>query len=118
LIKIKHFSQKRSARARIAIINHGKIAAIDSPERLRLRSSGLQSIEVSFDKGVGIEELSKFHGVNEAKKMGDKIRLYVDEQSAVIDKLLDFSRSKSARAQQTTLKSNDQSVTISASNDS
>jgi hypothetical protein len=50
--------------------------------------------------------------------MAEKIRLYVDEQSAVIDKLLDFSRSKSARAQQTTLKSNDQSVTISASNDS
>jgi ABC-2 type transport system ATP-binding protein len=79
---------------RIAIINHGKIAAIDSPEKLRLRSSGLQSIEVSFDKGVDIEELSKFHGVNEAKKMGDKIRLYVDEPSEVIDKLLEFSRSK------------------------
>jgi len=78
---------------RIAIINHGKIAAIDSPERLRLRSSGLQSIEVSFDKAVDVEELN-FHGVNEARKMGDKIRLYVDEPGAVIDKLLDFSRSK------------------------
>ena len=78
---------------RIAIINHGKIAAIDSPERLRLRSSGLQSIEVSFDKEVGMEEL-KFHGVNEAKKMGDKLRLYVDEPSVVIEKLLDFARSK------------------------
>lgn len=78
---------------RIAIINHGKIAAIDSPEKLRLRSSGLQSIEVSFDKVVGIEEL-KFHGVNGAKKMGDKVRLYVDDPSVVIDKLLDFSRSK------------------------
>jgi len=82
---------------RIAIINHGKIAAIDSPEKLRLRSSGLQSIEVSFDKGVDIEELSKFHGVNEAKKMGDKIRLYINEPSEVIDKLLDFSRSKNLR---------------------
>jgi ABC-2 type transport system ATP-binding protein len=78
---------------RIAIINHGKIAAVDNPERLRLRSSGLQSIEVSFDKVMDIEEL-KFHGVNEAKKMGAKIRLYVDEPSIVIDKLLDFSRSK------------------------
>jgi ABC-2 type transport system ATP-binding protein len=82
---------------KIAIINHGKIAAIDSPERLRLRSSGLQSIEVSFDKGVNIEELSKFHAVNEAKKIGDKIRLYVDEPSAVIDTLLDFSRSKNLK---------------------
>ena len=79
---------------RIAIINHGKIAAIDSPEKLRLRSSGLQSIEVSFDKAVNVEDLSKFQGVREAKKAGDKIRLYVDEPSVVLDKLVDFARSK------------------------
>lgn len=79
---------------RIAIINHGKIAAIDSPERLRLRSSGLQSIEVSFDKVVSVEDLSKVHGVKEAKKTGDKIRLYVDAPSATLDKLVDFARSK------------------------
>jgi len=79
---------------RIAIINHGKIAAIDNPEKLRLRSSGLQSIEVSFDKAVSIEELSKIRGVNEAKKTGDKIRLYVDETSDVLNKLIDFARLK------------------------
>jgi len=82
---------------RIAIINHGKIAAINSPERLRLRSSGLQSIEVSFDKVVSVEDLSKVHGVKEAKKTGDKIRLYVDEPSATLDKLVDFARSKRLR---------------------
>ncbi len=79
---------------RIAIINHGKIATIDSPERLRLRSSGLQSIEVSFDRAVSVDELSKVHGVKEAKKTGDKIRLYVDEPGVVLDKLVDFARSK------------------------
>jgi len=79
---------------RIAIINHGKIATIDSPERLRLRSSGLQSIEVSFDRAVRVDELSKVHGVKEAKKTGDKIRLYVDEPGVVLDKLVDFARSK------------------------
>jgi len=79
---------------RIAIINRGKIAAIDSPERLRLRSGGLQSIEVSFDRAVSVDELSKVHGVKEAKKTGDKIRLYVDEPGVVLDKLVDFARSK------------------------
>jgi ABC-2 type transport system ATP-binding protein len=79
---------------RIAIINHGKIAAIDSPERLRLQSGGLQSIEISFDKIVSTEELLRIQGVNEAKKMGDKLRLYVDETSAAIDALVDYSRSK------------------------
>jgi len=82
---------------RIAIINHGEIAAIDSPERLRLRSSGLQLIEVSFDKPVNVEDLSQFLGVKGAKKTGDKIRLYVDEPSVVIDKLVDFARSISLK---------------------
>jgi ABC-2 type transport system ATP-binding protein len=79
---------------RIAIINHGKIATIDSPEKVRLRSSGLQSIEVSFDKAVNIDDLSKIRSVNEAEKRGDKIRLYVDEPSPIIDRLINFARTK------------------------
>lgn len=78
----------------VAIINHGKIAAIDSPEKLRMRSSGLQSIEVSFDKAISIDELAKIHGVREAKKMGDKMRLYVNEPNVVLDRLVGFARSK------------------------
>ena len=79
---------------RVAIINYGKIAAIDSPEKLRMKSSGLQSIEVSFDKTISIKELSKIRGVIEAKKMRDKIRLYVKETSDVLDRLIDFAHSK------------------------
>jgi len=79
---------------RIAIINHGKIAKIDSPERVRLQSSGLQTIEVSFDKPVNIEDLVRLQSVNEAKKIGDKLRLYVDETGTTINALVDYSRSK------------------------
>jgi len=79
---------------KVAIINHGKIAAIDSPERLRLRSSGLQSIEISFDKAISVEMLFKVEGIKEVKKIGDKIRLYVDEPSSVLEKMVDFARSK------------------------
>jgi ABC-2 type transport system ATP-binding protein len=79
---------------RIAIINNGRIAAIDSPERLRLRSSGLQSIEISFDKAVDTEDLLGIKGVEKAAKMGDKLKLYVDETSPVIDAVVDYARSK------------------------
>lgn len=79
---------------RVAVINHGKIAAIDSPEKLRMRSSGLQSIEVSFEKTIRVDEVSKIQGVREVKKVGNKMRLYVDEPSAVLDNLVDFARSK------------------------
>jgi len=82
---------------RIAIINHGEIAAIDSPERLRMKSSGLQSVEVGFDKPVGVDEVLHITGIREMKKMGDKIRLYTDNPDKVIDSLVDYARSKNLR---------------------
>jgi len=79
---------------RIAIINHGKIAAIDSPENLRMKSSSLKSVEVSFMKPVLANELSRIPNVIEAKKIGDKIRLYTDEPHSVINSLTEYARSK------------------------
>jgi len=79
---------------RIAIINHGKIAAIDSPENLRMKSSSLKSVEVSFIKPVLANELSKIPNVTETKKIGDKIRLYTDEPHSVINSLIDYARSR------------------------
>lgn len=79
---------------RIAIINYGKIAAIDSPENLRMKSSSLKSVEVSFNEPVPVNELNKILNVTEAKKIGDKIRLYTDEPHSVINSLTDYARSK------------------------
>jgi ABC-2 type transport system ATP-binding protein len=78
----------------IAIINHGKIAAIDSPENLRMKSSGLKSVEVSFNKPVSANKLSKILDVIQAKKIGDKVRLYTDEPHSVMNSLIDYARSK------------------------
>jgi ABC-2 type transport system ATP-binding protein len=77
---------------RIAIINHGRIAAIDSPERLRVHSSGLNSVEVSFEKTIRADDLVEIEGVRAVKKMGDKMRLYTDQTSAVLERLVDFAR--------------------------
>ncbi|WXG43897.1 MAG: ATP-binding cassette domain-containing protein [Promethearchaeati archaeon SRVP18_Atabeyarchaeia-1] len=79
---------------RIAIINHGKIAAIDTPEKLRMQSSGLNSVEVSFEKAIQAEELMKIEGAREVKKTGDKIRLYTDQPSIVLERIVDFARSR------------------------
>jgi len=79
---------------RIAIINYGKIAAVDSPENLRMESSSLKSVEVSFDRSVPVDELSEVLNVTEAKKTGDKIRLYTDEPHSIINSLIDYARSK------------------------
>lgn len=82
---------------RIAIINNGKIVAVDSPERLKLRSSGLQSIILGFDKPVRLEDLLLIDGVEEAEKMGDKIKLRVEDPSLVIERLVDYTRSRKVK---------------------
>ncbi|MGD8544788.1 MAG: ATP-binding cassette domain-containing protein [Candidatus Bathyarchaeota archaeon] len=82
---------------RIAIINHGRIAAIDSPENLRMKSSSLKSVEVSFDEPVSIDELVKTKSVLQAKKIGDKIRLYTDDPHSVVNELMKYARFKRLR---------------------
>ena len=78
---------------RIAIINRGRIVAIDTPEKLRMRSSGLDSVEISFGKKVRAEELMKLEGVRQVKKTGDKMRLYTDQPGTVLERVVDFARS-------------------------
>jgi ABC-2 type transport system ATP-binding protein len=77
---------------RIAIINHGKIAAIDTPENLRMKSSGLQSIEVSFDYLVNMDDLAKIPCIKQVKKMGDKIKFYTSVPGEALNCIIDYAR--------------------------
>jgi len=79
---------------RIAIINHGKIAAIDTPEKLRGVMKELQYIEVSFDKLATPESLIKLPHVSEVRKVGNRIRLYTDTPCDLICYIVDYVREK------------------------
>jgi ABC-2 type transport system ATP-binding protein len=79
---------------RIAIINRGKIVAIDSPEALKKRIESLHSIEVSFKIDVPQIDLSGLLGVESVEKRGDKFRLYAREPAEVIYNLVDYARSE------------------------
>ncbi len=78
---------------RIAIINHGKIAAIDTPEKLRVKSSGLQSIEASFDYLVNMDDLAKIPCIKQVEKMGDKIKFYTSDTNEALNRIMDYARS-------------------------
>jgi len=71
---------------RIAIINHGRIAAIDTPERLKRTAEGLQSVEVAFDTPprTTVDDLTAIADVSEVRKQGDKFRLYTDNPPRVL----------------------------------
>ena len=78
---------------RVAIINHGKIAAVDSPEKLKARMGGLGRVEVSFDTPVDSSDLRRLSGVTDVRASGDKTYLYTDEPGRTIQHLVDCCRS-------------------------
>jgi len=76
---------------RVTIINEGKIVAIDAPERLRMATSGRQSVEVSFNDSVSPESLASLAGVNAVQKVGDKYRLFTDNPGDLVVAVVNHS---------------------------
>jgi len=71
---------------RVAIINRGRIAAIDTPEKLKRTLESLQSVEIAFEEGRPnlMDDLKRFPTVNEVIKEGDKFRLLTDDPPTVL----------------------------------
>jgi ABC-2 type transport system ATP-binding protein len=84
---------------RVAIVNHGQIAAIDSPERLKETIQSVQSIEVAFDPAVpvGAGDLERLPDVGEVRKEGDKFRLFTQDPPAVLDAVMGYARERNTR---------------------
>jgi ABC-2 type transport system ATP-binding protein len=69
---------------RIAIINRGVIAKIDSPDRIRTAIKGKHFIETRFDGSVKDHFFNAVLGVKSVKKEGDKYRLYTERPGETI----------------------------------
>jgi ABC-2 type transport system ATP-binding protein len=82
---------------RIAIINHGQIAAIDTPENLRVQSMELQYIEVAFNKTVNTQEFLENPSISKAVSAGNKVRIYTAEISTVIEFLVEYAKKNNLR---------------------
>jgi ABC-2 type transport system ATP-binding protein len=84
---------------RVAIIDHGRIAVIDTPEHLKAVFRSVQSVEVAFDRpDPGHRDaLGMLSGVSTVVKHGDKYRLYSDDLSAVLPEVMDYAHAKKLR---------------------
>ncbi|MGY5853879.1 MAG: ATP-binding protein, partial [Candidatus Thorarchaeota archaeon] len=80
--------------SRIAIINQGKIGAVDTPEELKLAMEKMHSVEVAFDRiSETIEsDLKRLSSVREVQKRGDKYRLFTFNPSATLKELCSYSQ--------------------------
>ena len=68
---------------RVGIINHGALAVIDTPERLKQAFKETQSVEVAFDTPTDIGEIERSGFVNRTEQTGDKWRFYTDDPDAL-----------------------------------
>ena len=80
---------------RVAIINHGRIAAIDTPERLKAAFRRVQSVEVALEADG--QALGDLPGVTSAVKIGDKWRLYTEDPSALLPQVMDYARAQEVK---------------------
>jgi ABC-2 type transport system ATP-binding protein len=84
---------------RVAVINHGKIVAIDTPEKLKRTLESLQSIEVAFETAPpnALKDLEKLAEVSEVVKEGDKFRFFTRDPPTVLDSLWKYSQDNNLR---------------------
>jgi ABC-2 type transport system ATP-binding protein len=69
---------------RIAIINKGRIATIDTPQRLRRTFQETQSVEISFDKQIDDNSIEKNGLTIKVEKLGDAWKLYTDNPDKLV----------------------------------
>jgi ABC-2 type transport system ATP-binding protein len=78
---------------RVAIINKGKIVAVDDPEKLKASVEKHQIIEISFDQTQNLEPmLASLEYSSKVVRVGDKFRLHVRSSSEAVPLLVDFAR--------------------------
>jgi len=80
---------------RVAIIDHGQIAAIDTPENLKRTFQQVQSVEVALQPisthGDLQAELAALPEVSTVVKIGDKWRLYTENPSTLLPQIINFT---------------------------
>lgn len=83
---------------RIAIINQGKIVAIDRPAVLRSIINTSQSVEVAFNKSTDrLSSIQSWDSVHEVRKEGDKYRLVTDQPGEVINRLVEYAHAENLK---------------------
>ena len=79
---------------RIAIINHGRLVAIDTPDELRKTIKKTQFVEVRFaEPPRKTRVLQEFSGVGRLEVSGELIRLFTEDPDKVIRELVNYTDS-------------------------
>jgi len=83
---------------RVAIINKGRIAAIDAPAALRDRFEAVQSVEVDFEGAhLDMDILSSLQGVSQVNGLGGGFRLFTTDPGRLAQEIAHLARQRGLR---------------------
>lgn len=86
---------------RVAIINEGKIAAIDTPDRLRRAIETRQYVEVVFsDNTLSTEEVKLMSGVSYVDATANSIRAYTETPGTTATEIAGLAKSRGINIEQ------------------
>ncbi len=82
---------------RIAIINHGRIISLDTPENIRKITQDYQAIDLNFENGVNLGEIKKLHSIIEVQKTQEGLHIIVEDIHDSIFELIDYIKSQNIK---------------------
>ncbi|MFX1310894.1 MAG: ABC transporter ATP-binding protein [Promethearchaeota archaeon] len=75
---------------RIAIINHGKIISLDTPENLKILTQEYKAIDFYFSNGVSKTKIEELNTVKEVQEVREGFHVIVEDIHESICEIVDF----------------------------
>ena len=94
--------------SRVAIINHGRIVALDTPARLKKLISAEEVLEIEFyPSNPPVDELKGIRGVVDVRYSGSTVRLVVSDPLDALEGLVRYARTHGYSLNMVSLRSAD-----------
>ncbi len=82
---------------RIAIINHGRIISLDTPENIRKITQDYQAIDLNFENRVNLGEIKNLHSIIEVQKTQEGLHIIVEDIHNSIFELIEFIKTQNIK---------------------
>lgn len=79
---------------KVAVVNEGRIAAIDSPINLRRTFQERQCVVVEFSESISVEQIMTLPDVNEVRTLGKKLQCFTSQPGKVLMGLVEMAKER------------------------
>jgi ABC-2 type transport system ATP-binding protein len=82
---------------RIAIINHGRIISLDTPNNIRKITQDYQAIDLYFTNGINPQEIKNLQSIREVQETQEGLHIIVEDIHDSVCEIVDFIKSSNIK---------------------